>query len=107
MVAMPVALLEWKPMVRNTLRGFAKVRLGKAMVMRDVAVHCSSGKRWAQAPSKPVIDREGLAKKDDRGKIQYVPVIEWADRETADSFSEGVIEAVEREHPGATSAEAA
>jgi hypothetical protein len=89
-------------MVRNTLRGFAKVRLGKALVMHDVAVHCSNGKRWAQAPSKPVINREGVAKRDDRDKIQYVPVITWADRQTADSFSEGVIEAVEREHPGST-----
>ena len=100
--ALPVSLLGWKALQRNSLRGFARIRLGKSLIMSDVAVHCSHGRRWAQAPAKPQLDRDGIAKRDPTGKVAYVPVIEWADREAADRFSEAVIAAVEREYPGAT-----
>lgn len=102
---MPVALLEWKKFEKNTLRGFAKVRLGKALVIADVTVHASHGKRWASMPSKPVIGTDGTLKKDSAtGKAVYVPIISWADKATADSFSEGVIQAVEAKYPGDTEA---
>lgn len=104
---MPVSLIEWKPVIRNSLRGFAKVRIGKAMIMHEVALHCSHERRWASPPSKPQLDSDGNVRRDDRGKIKYSPVIEWASREMADAFSNGVIDAVEREYPGATQAEAA
>ena len=106
MPAMPVSLLDWKPMPRNSLRGFAKVRVGKSLVLHDVTVHCANGRRWASPASKPQISKEGVVLKDDSGKMKYVPVVSWADKEAADSFSEGVIQAIEREHPGATGADA-
>src|SRR4051794_37067450 len=31
--AMPVTLLEWKPITKGALRGFARVRLGRALVI--------------------------------------------------------------------------
>ncbi len=99
---MPVTLLEWKSMPRNSLRGFAKIRLGKSLIIRDVSVHCSHGKNWASLPSKPIIDRDGNVKKDQNGKVQYVAILEWENREAADAFSQSVIEAVERQHPGST-----
>jgi hypothetical protein len=107
MQGIPLVLLSWKPLVRNSLRGFAKVRIGRAMIVHDVAVHNSGGRRWAQLPAKPQVDASGVAKRDDRGKILYTPLVEWADRETADRFSESVISAVEELNPGATAADAA
>lgn len=104
---MPVALLEWKPMLRNSLRGFAVIRLGKSLRIADVAVHCSYGKRWAQMPGKAQIDKDGSVRRDNKGKIQYSPTASWLDKDSADRFSEAVIAAVEREYPGATQAEAA
>lgn len=99
--AMPVALLEWKEMKRNSLRGFAKVRVGKTLVLSDVTVHASGGRRWAQPASKPQVGKDGVALKDSNGKIKYTSVCEFID-EGRDQFSLGVIEAVEREYPGAT-----
>lgn len=104
MAEMPVSLLAWKSVKKNTLRGFATVRLGAALSIKDVSVHVSHGKRWASLPSKPMIDGDGNTKKNEGGKVQYVPILEWLDRDTADRFSNGVIAAVEREHPGETSA---
>lgn len=102
MAEMPIALLAWKPIKKNTLRGFANVRLGAALSIKDVAVHTKNGKRWASLPSKPMLGADGNAKRSDDGKVQYVPILEWLDREVADRFSAGVIAAVEREHPGGT-----
>jgi len=98
-----LALLAWKSTPRGSLRGFATVRLGKSLKITDVIVLCSNGKRWANMPAKPQIDKDGNVARDDRGKIKYVPIVEWMDKESADRFSEAVIEAVEREHPGQTS----
>lgn len=99
---MPLALLEWKPMNRNSLRGFATIRYG-SLKIRDVSVHNSSGKRWANMPSKPMMGADGNAQKDTNGKIKYVPILEWESRDASDRFSEEVLAAVERENPGATS----
>lgn len=110
MTAMPVSLLDWKPMVKNTLRGFAGVRIGQSLIVRDVPVHCfvgeNGGRRWASLPSKPVLGKDGNAVRDEKGKIKYAPILEWADRGASDRFSEAVIDAVEREHPGATGSDA-
>ena len=101
---MPVALLEWKAVQKNTLRGFAKIRVGAALVIRDVTVHTSNGKRWASLPSKPITNADGTPKMGDNGKPIYVPIVEWANRDSSDRFSEAVVAAVEREHPGETEA---
>lgn len=102
---MQVALLSWKSVPRNSLRGFATIRLGKSLSIKDVAVHCSNGKRWAALPSKPLIGADGAAMKDDRGKIKYVAIMEWLDRTVSDDFSASVVDAVEREYPGQTEGE--
>lgn len=101
----PVSLISWKPFAKNSLRGFATVRLGKSLKIADCGVHSSHGRRWVGMPSKPMIDRDGAVVRDDRGKVKYVPLVEWTNKESADMFSEAVIEAVEREHPGATEAD--
>ena len=97
---MPVVLENWRPLVRNTLRGFATVRVG-ALKISDVAVHVKNDRTWAQLPSKPQIGQDGIARRNDAGKIQYSPVIEWTTRESADRFSDGVVAAINGEHPDA------
>jgi hypothetical protein len=103
--AMPVSLLEWKSLKKNSLRGFATVRIGKSMKVSDVPVHCSGGRRWASLPSKPQINSDGVALRDDRGKIKYIPIVAWTDKDSADRFSEAVISAIEADHPGDTQAD--
>lgn len=99
--AMPITLLAWKPMVKNTLRGFANVRLGRSLIMKELTCHESQCKRWVGMPGKPMIDGSGQVKKDDRGKQQFASILEWTDREAATRFSEAVIAAIEAEHPTA------
>lgn len=97
---MPVELVNWRPLIRNTLRGFATVKIG-AMKIADVAVHRKNDRTWAQLPAKPQMNQDGTARRNADGKIQYTPVVEWATREAADRFSDGVAAAVLREQPDA------
>jgi len=96
---MQVSLTDWRPLRRNSLLGFASIRVG-ALLIKDVTLHSNKGKRWAGLPAKPRINAGGEIMKDERGKILYTPVIEWTNRETADRFSNAVIAAVESLHPG-------
>lgn len=95
---MPVTLLNWKPMRRNSLLGFAEIRLG-AMIINDVTINNSSGRLWAGLPSKPMIDRDGNAMRNEQGKIKYVPLVQWASKESGDRFSESVIAALDEKFP--------
>lgn len=103
---MPVVLLGWRPLTKGNLRGFAKVRLGRALVINDIPVLNSSGKAWASMPGKPLVDRDGQPMRDSRGKARFSPVLEWSDRDSSDRFSAAVVEAIARKH-GAAALEAA
>jgi hypothetical protein len=98
---MPVALLAWKPITKGSLRGFARVRLGKALIIHDVPVLSSNGRAWVALPGKLVINVEGTVARDEKGKQRYIPILEWADRAAGDRFSAAVLAAIRAEHPDA------
>ncbi len=43
-----------------------------------------------------MMGKDGVALTDDKGKIRYSPVIEFASKEIRDRWSAGVVEAIER-----------
>lgn len=95
---MPVTLVEWKALNRNTLLGFATIQLGKSLVVSDCPVHRTATgdggfRYWAALPAKPVVDRDGRAVRDGTGRIKYAALLSWADRDAADQFSAAVVEA--------------
>jgi hypothetical protein len=91
-------LIEWRPMPRNSLRGFATVELPCGLTIADLSVHVSHGKAWASLPAKPQINSDGTARRGNDGKIVYSPILKWRDRDLADRFSVAVVQAVEAEH---------
>src|SRR4051812_32445577 len=94
---MPVTLLSWRPTARGLLRGFATVQLGKSLKITDVPVLYSNGKLWASLPGKLLI-ANGKALLDDLSKQQYVPILEWADKQAGDRFSAAVVAAIRAAH---------
>ncbi len=96
-----IAILEWRPVERNTLRGFCTARIEAwHLVVADIAVDLhESGRRWAQLPAKPQIttDRQPIVKD---GKLQYSKIIWFADRVVADRFSDAVVKALDAAYPG-------
>jgi hypothetical protein len=95
-----IQLLNWTPYRKDVLRGFADVRLRSGLEIFSCPIMFSHGKAWATFPGKPQIGRDGLPIKID-GKPQYVKVIAWGDRTTADRFSERLVELVRERDPSA------
>src|SRR5262245_1171749 len=77
---------EFKPLVRNTLRGFAEVHIAELrLTIKDIPVHTKNGKCWVQLPSKAQV-KDGALVKNAEGKVQYIPILAWDTRAVADAF---------------------
>jgi hypothetical protein len=98
-----VTCLSFKPLRKNTLRGFADIRIAELRLdIKDIAVHAKGGGRWAALPARPMIDKDGAVIRDRQtGKIAYANIFEFTDRETRDAFSRAVVEAVSKLVPEA------
>ncbi len=94
---MPVRLIETKLIQKGSLVAVVRIAIGK-LILHDVSIFSSTEKAWAAPPSKPAIGAGGVVVKGDNGKTRYVPVVEFADRESKDRFSVSVVAAFEAQH---------
>ena len=91
-------LLEWRPVQKNTLRGFANIEMPSGLVIRDIAIHEKEHKWWASLPSRPVLDADGRQVVNHAGHKQYAALLGWRDRDLADRFSAAAVELIRAEH---------
>ena len=83
-----IIVADWKPLIKNTLRGFFTAILPSGIVIHNLTVHEKGEARWIGLPSREWTN--------DQGEKQYAKLIEFADRRTADKFRDQVLEALER-----------
>jgi hypothetical protein len=101
-----ITCLDWRPLRRNTLVGFARVEITELrLVIHDVGIHAKGDSRWAALPSRPWV-RDGRVVTGEDGKAQYSPILEFTDRATREAFSRRVIEAIFACFPQAFAVEA-
>ena len=101
MAKMTLVCEAWRPARKNSLLGFATVRIAELrLTIIDVPVNTSHGKVWASPPSKPRI-KDGEVVNGVNGKPQYDPVFAFDDREVRDAFSRAVVDAIARFDPHA------
>jgi len=93
MTAGRMQLLAWRPLRKNSLRGFATVELPIGLRIIDAPVLETNGRRWATLPSKPQLE-DGRHRCDDSGKLAYSPGLEWHSKLLRDAFSDRVVELV-------------
>lgn len=87
-----VVVENFSPIHRNSLRGFVQIKIPELhLKIRDISIHEVNDKRWIGLPGKPTLDRDGVAQRDDRNKIAYVPILQFTDRATNDAFAAKVI----------------
>lgn len=94
-------IVDWRPMQRNSLLGFAKVEFPSGLIIADVTIMNGERGPWAAPPSKPMVGRDGTAMKDEGGKIRYVPIIEFSSKAIRNKWSDAVIAAMRAAHPEA------
>lgn len=101
MPKLSVSCHDFRPLVRNTLRGFATIAIADLkLIIRDVALHEKGDARWAALPAKPQV-KDGELVKDVTGKIAYAPVLEFTDWPTREAFSNAVVAAALKHAPAA------
>jgi hypothetical protein len=98
---MRFGILSWRSIAKGALRGFASVRLPSGLILNMVTILTANGRTRADGPGKSQIGSDDRVKRDDRGKVQYVPVVEFVDTSVAHEFSRHVIEGLLQSYPGA------
>ena len=91
-------LLDWRPISKHSLIGFAKVQFSSGLTISEIAVHRSGSRVWAAPPARPWIEDNTLVR-DARGKPRYQPLIEFASHGVRASWSRQVVNVVREAHP--------
>src|SRR6266481_890929 len=99
-------LLGWKPLRKNTLRGFIDVEVavghGRGLAIYECPVHVgANGRAWVALPAKAQLDQDGNVRRSAAGKIEYAAVTRWRDQTTGDKFSATAIRLLLARHPSA------
>jgi hypothetical protein len=101
MTKLTLECVAWRPLRRNTLAGFAQIRIvDMRLTILDVAVHNKGESHWAALPSKPQV-RDGTLVRDDTAKAVYLPLFEFDTAEVRAAFSRAAVAAVLELHPDA------
>lgn len=87
---------DWRPLERNTLRGFLTLELPSGLILHECTYHRTvTGAEWIGLPGRPQLDREGKQRKDpDTGKSLYVSIVELRGKEQRDRFQAAALAAV-------------
>jgi DNA-binding cell septation regulator SpoVG len=81
---------SFKPYQKKTLRGFLDVATPSGMIIHGVTLHENGRSRWIGLPARQF-------EKDE--KTGWAPIVEFVDRDAADRFRDGVLEAFDRFQP--------
>jgi hypothetical protein len=92
---------SFTPMAKNTLLGFATVRVPSGLLFHDVAIHRQNGSAWASPASKPMTDRNGGVMRDGEGRVRYTPVVSFSNKTVRTRWSNAVVAALEEQRPEA------
>jgi hypothetical protein len=99
---MAIVVEDFKPVVRNSLRGFCRVRHPSGLILHEVGIHTANGRCWAAPPAQPMLDSQtGQALRDQDGKIRYQPLVSFTNKNVRDDWSAQVVQAVHAAYPDA------
>ena len=87
---------DWRPLERNTLRGFVTLELPSGLILHECTYHRAvSGAEWIGLPGRPQLDRDGKQRKDSvSGKALYTPIIELKGKAERERFQAAALAAV-------------
>jgi hypothetical protein len=102
MTKLTLTCKSFTPISKNSLIGKADIYIEQLrMTARGVLILSSNGKQWASLPSPAMLNKDGVALRDERGKIKYAHCFDFDSREIRDAFSRACIAAVTRAFPDA------
>ena len=94
-------LIDWRPVRKGRLYGFASVEFQPiGLQMREIPV--LRGERdepWACVPTKPRLDGNRQQQREVDGAPRYDRILGWSTRRRESDFSAAVVALVRRRHP--------
>jgi hypothetical protein len=99
MNAPAITISDWKPLERNTVRGFCTIHLPSGLTLHEVSLHSRDGHWWVMTAAKPMLSKDGAALRDDAGKIRYSPIVSFESKAARDRFNAGVLAALRLAQP--------
>jgi hypothetical protein len=95
-------LLEFKPLVKNSLRDFIDLELAIGLQIRGATLHVTDGRPWVGLPSRPMMQPDGKPVINQaNGKPAYQPILNWRSKALSEAFSRAVVKLVLEQHPSA------
>lgn len=90
-------VLDWRPVHKKSLLGFARVELPSGLIIRDVMVFVNDTGAWAAPPA-----RRRVGPQDPGGgpnEPRYEAIIEFTTKQVRERFSDAVIAALQNQFP--------
>jgi hypothetical protein len=92
-----IICLNWRPCPRNTLRGFARIKIFPwGLIINDITVHTQNGKEWATFAGTPQLDENRELVREPGGKIRYYPHLWFEIPDLTRTFSTEAVRAVKK-----------
>jgi hypothetical protein len=89
---MKIQAIGFRPLERNTLRGFASLALGSSgLLIHECPVHCTNGRWWVGFPARSYGGADGAQ--------HWKPLIEFGNADSRDRFREQAIAALREKYP--------
>lgn len=82
-----IEISDWKPLTKNTLRGFFTATLPSGMILHNLMLHEKDGSRWIGFPAREWTDNAGQKK--------YARFVEFTGRDIADRFRDAALAAID------------
>lgn len=95
---MTCSIVEFRPLARKSLVGFATVRFASGLVLHGVGIHRAGTRIWASPPGAPRI-RDGVVIAGENGKPAYVPMVSFVSHGVRSSWSRQIIKAMQDARP--------
>jgi hypothetical protein len=92
-------LVDWRPLRRGKLFGFASVLLPIGLQINECPVLDGSEGPWAGLPARPELDRDGAVRTGANGARLYQQMLEWRSRRLREAFSQRVVALVREAYP--------
>ncbi len=79
---------DWKPLEKNTLRGFFTIILPSGMRLRECSLHARDGSRWIGLPTKTWTKRDG--------STAHTPLVDFVSDDALDRFGVLALAAIDK-----------
>jgi hypothetical protein len=94
-----IKITNWRPVRRGALLGYCRAEYPSGVIVCEISILKTVHGLWAATPSKPRVSSDGSVKRDERGKVRHVTLIDFMSLELKHKWSAEIIAAMRVQYP--------